>query len=97
MVFFPSDFKYVASCVWDAGIRAGFSAKAKLRARLARYGYQYLREYPNTSFRILRKTRLGYFRILVLNIEYQILDIRLILISILTNLLIVSEFVNTSI
>jgi histidyl-tRNA synthetase len=29
MVFFPSDFKYVASCVWDAGIRAGFSAKAK--------------------------------------------------------------------
>jgi len=29
MVFFPSDFKYVASCVWDAGIRAGFSAKPK--------------------------------------------------------------------
>ena len=48
------------------------SSPRNLRARLARYGYQYLSQYPNTSFRILRKTRLGNFRIL--NNEYWYSD-----------------------
>jgi hypothetical protein len=52
------------------------SGALRLRARLAPSGYQYLYQYPNTSFRIFRKTRLPCFRILTTNTGIQILSIR---------------------
>jgi hypothetical protein len=51
-------------------------AERHLRARLAPSGYQYLYQYPNTSFWIFRKTRLPRFRILTTNTGIQILSIR---------------------
>jgi hypothetical protein len=55
---------------------SGVKFNTRLRARLAPSGYQYLYQYPNTSFRIFRKTRLPCFRILTTNTSIQILNIR---------------------
>jgi hypothetical protein len=57
---------------WPVNHGCFYSPCVRLRARFARFGYQYLRQYPNTSFRIFRKTRLRNFRIL--NNEYWYSD-----------------------
>jgi hypothetical protein len=84
--------RYFKVSPWSPNSHHSNHNRLDLRARLEEHRYWYLFQYLNYNIRILRKKRLGYFRLLVTITEYWLLSIRPIQNSVIWNSPTIGEF-----